>query len=116
MKIKTLAVIAGISCISLTVPAYANYDDYCGDTLGDVVGGAVEGGLIGTGIGAIADGGNGASRGAEIGAAVGAIDGLVEGEVKADRCKRDLRDLDDDIAEDDLDRAEIEDSLDDYDY
>ncbi|MCG9739977.1 hypothetical protein L1D32_17575 [Shewanella insulae] len=106
MKFKPLLLALSLSAASGFAMA-----DYCDDTLGDVVAGAIDGGLVGTAAGAIADGGEGAKRGAAIGGAIGAIDGLVEGEVKRDRCKRDLEDIEDAIIEQEFEDAYIEDVI-----
>lgn len=108
MKLKHLLITA---TLSLSCVATSSFADYCDDTLGNVVGGALEGGLVGTGLGAIADGREGAKRGAQIGAAVGAIDGLIEGEIKRDRCKRDMQDLEDGLIMDELDDRAVEDAI-----
>ncbi|MEH6452576.1 MAG: hypothetical protein V7782_05975 [Psychromonas sp.] len=112
MKTHPLLIATVVASAFIGTSAFANYDSICDDTLGYVVEGAVVGGAFGVGVGAIADGADGAKRGAAIGAGVGAIDGLVEGAVQAERCQRDMEDLEGRMLESDLEDAIIDNEID----
>ncbi|RJG50505.1 hypothetical protein [Motilimonas pumila] len=111
MNTKQFLLLAVFGNAAMIPAAIASYDDHCDNTFGHVVEGTVTGSLVGGGVGVIADGHEGAKRGAAVGAIAGAVDGLVEGEVRRERCRRDMRDLEDAIIEQAAEDIAVEDII-----